>query len=123
MAVFTESLKQSFRFHAFYPIFSCRVDIGEDEDVGVVKSSEKIFEQGLRSRITMRLKYRNDSFLLTCSCRLERGHDLYGVMAIIIHDKNPLLLSFDLKPSLNPAKITQGFLDDLERNIQFKGRG
>src|SRR5208337_4979570 len=123
MAVLPESLKQGFRFHAFYPIFSCGVNLSKNKDIGVIKSSEKIFEQGLRPRITMRLKYSDDPFPPTGPCCLQCGHNLYRMMTIIIHNEDSLLLSFDLKPSLNPAKIAQRFLDDPEGNIQLKSCG
>src|SRR5512139_3034318 len=117
MPVLTKSFEEGFRFHAFDAIFSCRINIGKDEDIGVIKGSEKIFEQGLRPRVAVRLKYRDDPLRPTGSRRLERGHNLYWMMAVIIHDENPLLFSFDLKPSLNPAEIAQRLLNDLERNI------
>src|SRR4030042_3103159 len=123
MAIFPESLKEGFCFNAFNTILSCRVDIGKNEDIGVIKRSEKIFKQGLSSAVTVGLKYCNDPFPPTGSCRLECSHNLYRMVAIIIHDENPLLLSFDLKPSLNPAQIPRCLLDDLEGNIQFKGCG
>lgn len=62
MAVLPEPFKEGFRFHAFYSILSCGVDLREDEDVGVIKCREKILEQGLRSRVAMGLKYGDDSF-------------------------------------------------------------
>src|SRR3990172_2891464 len=123
MPVFPEPFEERLGFHSFDTVLSCRVDIGQDKDVGIVKSGQKILEESLGPRVTVGLENRHDSSIPAPPCRLECGHDLDRMMTIVVNDKDPLLLSFDLKPSLNPAKVTEGFLNDSERNIQFKRCG
>src|SRR4030042_2164314 len=105
MAIFAESFKESLRLHTFNTIFSCRIDIGKNEHIGIIKSSEKIFEQGLSPGVTVGLEYSNDPFPPTRSCGLQRRHNLNGMVPIIIHNEDSLLFSFDLKSPLNSAKI------------------
>ena len=65
MTVFPNTFEECLCLHSFDPILSCRVDIGEDEDIRIVKSSQKIMKKGLGSGITMGLKNGNDPSLPT----------------------------------------------------------
>src|SRR4030042_1775113 len=45
------------------------------------------------------------------------------MVTVIIDDENPFSLPFDLESPLNPFKITETLLDNLERDVELKSRG
>ena len=67
MSVIPDPFVELLRLHPFDPILTCRVDIGQDENVRIIKRGQKIMKQRLGSGIPVGLEDDDDSSLPTRS--------------------------------------------------------
>ena len=81
-----------------------RVNIGDDDMIGVVKGAAKFVPQRLGARITMRLKHRQDAFAAGRFRGRERGADLGRMMRVIVDEEKAIALIFDLEAAARVAK-------------------
>src|SRR5512147_2456597 len=85
MPVVPDPFKELLRFNAFDPILSGCIDIRQDKDIRIVKSRQKILEQGLSSSIPMGLEDHHNPPRPTRSCGPECGLDFDRMVTVIIH--------------------------------------
>jgi hypothetical protein len=81
-----------------------RVNVGDDDMIGVVECSAKFEAQRLGPGIAMGLKHRQHAFATGGFGGRERGTDLRGMMGIIIDEQKALALILDLKAAARMTK-------------------
>src|SRR5205823_8618811 len=99
-------------------LLPCRVDVGQEEDVGVVERLEKLGEEIARARVAMGLERRNDPAAEALARGAQRGADLLGMVRVVVHDEDVLLLAFHLEAAVDAAEFLERMRRDAERDLE-----
>ncbi len=70
----------------FDGLLARRVDVGDDEDVGLVECAGELVEKQLGARVAVGLKGDDDAAIEAALGSVERGFDLGGVVAVVVDD-------------------------------------
>jgi hypothetical protein len=82
-----------------------KVNVGDEEVVGMGEALGEIVEQKSGSRMLMRLKhYPEPAFRVSLADSAKRYLDLSGMMAIVIEEKDPARLSANTETPIGPCK-------------------
>src|SRR5580698_4925946 len=77
------------------------VNVGEDENVGLIEGAAEVVPQRLRARIAMRLKKNQRAIELRGARRLQRRFDLHRVMAVVVNHRDAVDDAFHVKATAN----------------------
>ena len=106
--------------------FASRVDIGYENDIGLLQCLAKIICQLLGPAVTMRLKSHHQTFGIQGAGSLQCGRHLGGVMAVVIHDAQVRRDVFVFKPPASSGKGGQSpcyqLKVDTQRVCHYNGR-
>src|SRR4029453_9776462 len=94
-----------------------RVDVHDDEDVGLVERGQEVAPQVLGPRVAMRLEHRDHAPVEPCLGGGESRADLGGMMTVVVDDEHASGLAPDLEPALHPLEGGQRVLDPVERHL------
>ena len=93
-------------------LFAGRIDVGDDQTVGVAEGRQKFLEEGLRPGIPMGLEDDDDPSGPDLPGRGKRGPDLRRVMAVVVDHRDPVCLSPDFQPALGAGEPLEPLPDD-----------
>src|SRR5262249_20649257 len=97
-------------------------DICQSHQICLVESAREIIEEQFGARVAVRLKEHNHTPSARFCSRKSRL-DLSRMMAIVIHYHYVLLLSLDLEPAIDAAKLGKrsGYRIKIDIEIQTNG--
>ena len=101
-----------------------RINVGDDDVIGVVECRAKFDAQRFGPRIAMRLKHRQHAFATGGFGGRERGADLRRMMGVIIDEQKALALIFDLKAAARVLKsaVTISRFSRKESRVRWRAR-
>ena len=83
---------------------SCRVDIGEEQQISSGKARTELLAQELRPRVAMRLKRADEACGLRRTRRRQRHGDLRRMVRVVVHHPDTALLALCLEAALCPME-------------------
>src|SRR5262245_46427899 len=98
-----------------------RIDVGHDQNVGVVERCQELVVQVKCPRVAVGLEG-DDAPAGEALARRGQGRpDLRRVMAVVVHQQDPRHLALDLKAPLDAGEGGTRALDDRERDLEIQG--
>ena len=96
----------------------CRVDIGEEQQIGRCKARTELLAQKLRPRVAMRLKDADEACgVRRTRCRQRHG-DLRRMVRIVVHHPDTALFALRLEAALCPVEARKCVLNLCKSNIR-----
>src|SRR4029077_15893063 len=96
-----------------------RIDVGDNNAIGLIESSAKFLSQRLGSGVAMRLKHCQDAIAPSLTRRGEGGPNFCWMMRIIIDQQKTVAGIFDFETPARVLKFGQGCGNLLERNTEL----
>jgi hypothetical protein len=103
--------------------FAGGVDVGEDEDVGLIEGGTEVFPEVLGTGIAMWLEEDQQSIELTASSGFERGTNFGGMVAVVVNDGDVVDGAFDIEAAADAAKFGEAFADEVGRDAEIERHG
>ena len=102
-----------------------RIDIRQNENIGLIERAAEFIPEMLRACIAMRLEKNEQAVELAPAGRLERGANLGRVMAVIVDHGDVVHDPLDVEPAPDAGKMREPFADQLcgHAEIQRDGSG
>ena len=107
-----------------------RVDVGDDEHVGLVEGARELLEERLRARVAVRLEGDDDAAVEARLRGVERRLDLGGVVAVVVDDHHvaglalaSVRLAEHREAALHAAERGDRVARDVERDLELVGDG
>ena len=85
--------------------FARRINVGDNNAIGVDRRRAKFLSQRLGSRVAMRLKHCQHAFAPGRSRGREGGPDFGRMMRVIIHQQKPVAGIFDFETAARVLEI------------------
>ena len=104
MAVLRDRVGDRLAANARQGGFARRVNIGDDDMIGVVESRAEFVPQRLGAGIAMRLEHRQDAFAAGRARGRERGANLGRMMRVVVDEEKAIALIFDLEAAARVAE-------------------
>ncbi len=124
MSVLTDRLGQAGSRNTGQGRFAGRVDVGDDQDVGLVERAGEPVEQIAGSRVAMGLEGHHDAAPKGALRGIEGCLDLGGMMTIVVDQRDAVDLVDDREPTPHAAERGQRFACVIvERNLELVGDG
>src|SRR5579884_3258875 len=79
-----DALRYLLRGHALNRLFRSGIDISDEDIVGLMERTAEFVQQGLRPRVSVRLKQRDHSRKMALARGCQRGPDLRRMMAVVV---------------------------------------
>src|SRR5215469_3011400 len=106
MAMLDQPRDKGIATYTFNRAFAGRVDVRDQNDVGIVEAgAEAVKEMGDASK-AMRLHHRNQLALDDCARCLQNRSDFDRMMTVIVDDRHAIPLAGLGKPALDPFEVT-----------------
>src|SRR6516162_9915540 len=123
VAGFTDGGGQRFAADSRNGGLAGRVDVGQDEHIGLIKGQTEVVPQMLRARVTMRLEEHQKTVELATASGFERGPYLGGMVAIVVNHGDVIDRTLDVEATADPAEIRESLANQLSGNIQIERDG
>src|SRR6188474_2872191 len=104
MAMGLDCIHQTFGVDPFEWFLPCRIDVGDDKHVCLIKGACKFLKAILRPGVAMRLEHNDNAMIPGLSGSIESRPHFCGMVPIIIDHGDAACLSFDLKAGSAPRK-------------------
>ena len=96
-----------------------RIDLGDDDRVGIVEAGTKLLKQRLQPGEAMRLHHGDDLAVGGLPRCLEHRRDLDGMMAVIVDDGDAVPFAYFGEAPLDAAEARDRLSDDVVGQAQF----
>src|SRR5262245_62734504 len=83
------------------------VDLGEQQQVGVVERAEEVVEEIARARVAMRLKHYQEPACEALARSTQRGPDLLRVVSVVVDHQDATLLATHLEATVDAAELLE----------------
>src|SRR5262245_60713230 len=123
VAGFANGACQRLAGHAGNRCFAGGVDVGDYEQVGLIKGAREFLPEMLRAAKTVRLKQHQQAVELAAAGGFERGLDLRGMMAVVIDDGDVVDRTFDVETAADSGKVLQTPANQCGGNVEIEGDG
>src|SRR5262249_13926893 len=123
MAVRPQRLHQSVTIGACNRRFTGRIDIGNDDRVGIIEASGELLEQRSKPCIAVRLHDRDHAPAAGFACSPQHGADLYRMMAVIIDDRHTIPFSCPRETATHAAEFGERIANARVINAKLAGDG
>src|SRR6266404_1125132 len=87
--------------------FAGRIDVREDEQVGLIEGAAELIPEMLRARIAMRLEKNQQAVKLTAASSFERGANLRRVVTVVVDYRDLVHGAFYVEAAADAAKVRQ----------------
>src|SRR6185312_12891567 len=102
-----DPLRQNFRRNAFDGWFGRGINIKYEHRIGQMKTLREFIHQGLRARVTVRLKNHQSPIELAQPSGLKCGADFRRMVAVVVDDGDAGFLTSDLKTPVHAREAFQ----------------
>src|SRR5215472_3732240 len=102
-----ESLVERIAAHARDRSLAGRVDLGEEQQVGVVEGAEEVVEEVARAGEPVRLERHQQPAREPLAGGAQRGADLLRMVTVVVHHENATLLAPYLEAPMNAAELLE----------------
>jgi len=96
-----------------------RINVGDNNAIGLIEGSAKFLSQRLGSGVAMRLKHCQHAIAPSRTRRSKGGPNFCWMMRIIIDQQKTVAGIFDFETPARMPKFGQGFGNLLERNTEL----
>src|SRR5207248_10838733 len=97
-----------------------RINVGDNNAIGLIESSAKFLPQRLGSGVAMGLKHCQHAIAPRRTRRGEGGPNFCWMMRVIIDQQKTVAGRFDFETPARLPKFAQGFGNLLERNTELR---
>src|SRR5215468_2607984 len=123
VAGFADCGGQGFAGDAGYGRFTGSVDIGYDQDIGLIERARELFPKMLRAGIPVRLEKNQQAVEFAAAGSLEGRFDFGRVMAVVVDHCNVVDRTFDIETAADSAKVGESLPDKIDRNVEIERDG
>src|SRR5579862_1850696 len=96
------------------------VDVGKDQQVGLIKSTGEFFPEMLRPGVAVRLEKDQQPVEFATAGGFESGFDFGGMVAVIVYDRDVVDGAFDVEAAADSAEICQAQANKLRGDIEIE---
>src|SRR5215510_9748698 len=108
LALAEQTLVEQPSGHPWQGRFASRIDIEQHQRISIAEGRIEFLQQQVRTRVAMRLKDHHQACLRPdCLGSPQRLTNLFGMVAIIVHDCNTVAYPTPVKASLHATKLFQ----------------
>src|ERR1700739_472733 len=108
---FTDSGDKGFAGDAGDRRFTGRIDVGEDQQVGLIEGTAELVPEMLRTRVAMGLEKNQQTVELAAASSFERGANLRRVVAVVVDDRDVVDGTFYVEAAPDASEIRQPLSD------------
>src|ERR1700686_2904260 len=99
------------------------VDVGQHQDVGLVKGAAEVVPKVLRAGVAMRLEKDEQAIELAEARSVQCGANLGGVMSVVVYHGDVVQRALDVETAADPGEFSESFADQLRGGIQVERHG
>src|SRR6267142_722440 len=120
MAGFANGVGQSLAGYARDWRLAGGVNIGDNQNVGLVESAREFVPEMLRARVAVRLEEHQKAIELADARGFQGGPDLRGVVAVVVNHGNVVDGASNVEASTNAGKFAQAFANQFGGNVEIE---
>ena len=122
MAATAERVEECLARHAVEAGLTGGVDVGQEHDVGVVERFQEVAEEIPRARVAVGLERDDQPSREPLARGVQRGADLFGMMAVVVDHEHPTLLALHLEAAMDAAELLESAAGTAEGDLELRRR-
>src|SRR5712672_2048477 len=120
VAGFADGIGQRFAGYARDGRLAGSVDVGDNQNVGLVERAREFVPEMLRARVAVRLEKHQETIELADARGFQGGADLGRVMAVVVDHGNVVDRAFNVEAPTNAGKFAQAFANQFGGNVEIE---